>query len=218
MFRLIWWDWSGMTLEGYSDSVGYSNAYLWGEMFIGNGWWLHGCGRYAAIHIEGVLNTLRLKRNGCHFENNIFRRIFLTALIFFNPPASTKLKAGYTCFTLSICLSVYLWTESCLLCIFHITSPVHFIFTHVINQVQNDPVNWCIYASWCHKVLTNTNIHVYIHYAHKCPWQKYVFVVIFSRNTIAFHSDHHKKTTGYLTHWGLVMPYGSGKLGQHWLR
>ena len=35
----------------------------------------------------------------------------------------------------SVCLSVCLWTEWCPLCIFHNTSWIHFIFTHLINQV-----------------------------------------------------------------------------------
>ena len=50
-------------------------------------------------------------------------------------PCSTQLK-GYTGFTLSVCPSVRLWTESCLLCIFHNTSWIHFIFTHLIKQLQ----------------------------------------------------------------------------------
>ena len=33
---------------------------------------------------------------------------------FIIPTASTKLKGGYTGFTLSFCLSVHLWTELCL--------------------------------------------------------------------------------------------------------
>ena len=36
----------------------------------------------------------------------------------------------------SIRSSVCLWTESCPLCIFHKTSQIHFIFTHLINQLQ----------------------------------------------------------------------------------
>ena len=36
----------------------------------------------------------------------------------------------------SIRPSVSLWTESCPLCIFHDTSRFHFIFTHLINQLQ----------------------------------------------------------------------------------
>ena len=33
--------------------------------------------------------------------------------------------------------SVRLWTESCLLCIFHNTSRIYFISTHLIKQLQN---------------------------------------------------------------------------------
>ena len=51
-------------------------------------------------------------------------------------PASTKLKVGYTVFTLSVCSSVHLWTESCPLCIFNNTRRIHFIFAHLIKQLQ----------------------------------------------------------------------------------
>ena len=50
--------------------------------------------------------------------------------------ASTKMKGGYTGFTLSICSFVRLWTESCQLCIFHNTSRIYFIFAHFINQLH----------------------------------------------------------------------------------
>ena len=52
------------------------------------------------------------------------------------PPASTKLKGGYTGITLSVCPSVRLWTESCSLCIFNNTHRIHFIFAHLIKQLQ----------------------------------------------------------------------------------
>ena len=52
------------------------------------------------------------------------------------PPASTKLKGGYTGITLSVCPSVHLWTESCPLCIFNNTHQIHFIFAHPIKQFQ----------------------------------------------------------------------------------
>ena len=52
------------------------------------------------------------------------------------PPASTKLKGGYTGITLSVCPSVRLWTESCPLCIFNNTHRIHFIFAHLIKQLQ----------------------------------------------------------------------------------
>ena len=58
------------------------------------------------------------------------------------PFASTKLKGGYTGFTLSVRLSVCpsvhpsvrLWTESCPPCIFDNTRRIHFIFAHLIKQ------------------------------------------------------------------------------------
>ena len=52
------------------------------------------------------------------------------------PPTSTKLKGGYTGITLSVCPSVRLWTESCPLCIFNNTHWIHFIYAHLIKQLQ----------------------------------------------------------------------------------
>ena len=60
---------------------------------------------------------------------------FLELKLFLIYPPSTKLKVGYTGFT-SIRLSVRLWTESCPLCNFHNISQIHFIFTHLIKQLQ----------------------------------------------------------------------------------
>ena len=107
MFRLIWWDRSGMTLEGYSDSVGYSNAYLGGEMFIGNGWWLHGCGRYAAIHIQGVLNTLKLKRNGWHLKTTSLDVFVWQHWFFLTPLLQQSWRRGIlVSLCPSVCLSI----------------------------------------------------------------------------------------------------------------
>ena len=55
---------------------------------------------------------------------------------FIIPPASTKLKVGYTGFTSSVRLSGRLWTKSCPLCIFHNASLIHFIFACLIKQLQ----------------------------------------------------------------------------------
>ena len=52
------------------------------------------------------------------------------------PPASTKLKGGYTGFTLSVRPSVRVWTESYPLCFFNNTHRIHFIFAHLIKQLQ----------------------------------------------------------------------------------
>ena len=52
------------------------------------------------------------------------------------PPASTKLKGRYTGFTLSVCLPLRLWTESCPLCIFNNTHHIHIILVHLIKQLQ----------------------------------------------------------------------------------
>ena len=64
------------------------------------------------------------------------------------PHRFNKVERGYTGFTSSIRLSVRrsihpsvrqstrLWTKSFLLCIFHNTSWIHFIFAHLIKQLQ----------------------------------------------------------------------------------
>ena len=62
--------------------------------------------------------------------------ICISKLTIILPPASTKLKGGYTGITLSVCPSVRLWTESCPLCIFNNTHRIHFIFAHLIKQLQ----------------------------------------------------------------------------------
>ena len=49
------------------------------------------------------------------------------------PPASTKLKGGYTGITLSVCPSV---DRIVSLCIFNNTHWIHFIFAHLIKQLQ----------------------------------------------------------------------------------
>ena len=58
----------------------------------------------------------------------------------FYTPRFNEVERGYTGFTSSICLSVCpsvcLWTESCPLCIFNNTRRIHFIFTHLIKQLQ----------------------------------------------------------------------------------
>ena len=59
-----------------------------------------------------------------------------TALVVIIPLASTKLKGGYTGFTLSVYPSVRLWTESCSLCIFSNTHRILFIFAHLVKQLQ----------------------------------------------------------------------------------
>ena len=48
-------------------------------------------------------------------------------------PLSMKLKGGIL---VSPCPSIRLWTESCPLCIFHNIHRIHFIFTHLIKQLQ----------------------------------------------------------------------------------
>ena len=59
---------------------------------------------------------------------------FIQFILFLLYPRSTKFKRGGT--LVSLCPSVRLWTESCPLCIVHNTSGIHFIFTHLIDQLQ----------------------------------------------------------------------------------
>ena len=66
---------------------------------------------------------------------------------FYYTPTSTKLKGGYTGFTLSICPSVPLWTESYPLCIFNNTHRIHFIFAHLIKQLQKVCRVWCLFKN-----------------------------------------------------------------------
>ena len=56
-----------------------------------------------------------------------------TRMIIIIPPASAKLKGGIL---VSPCPSVRLWTESCPLRIFNNTHRIHFIFAHLIKQLQ----------------------------------------------------------------------------------
>ena len=63
------------------------------------------------------------------------------------PSASTKLKGGYTGFTMSVCPSVRLWTESCPLCIFKNTHRIHFIFAHLIKQLQKVCRVYCLFQN-----------------------------------------------------------------------
>ena len=70
---------------------------------------------------------------------------------FFIPPAPTN-----TGFTLAGRLSVHLWTESCQLCIFHNTSRIYFIVTHLINQLQKV---CCVL-----RVLTNFKIGIFANF------------------------------------------------------
>ena len=53
-------------------------------------------------------------------------------------PCFNKVERGVYWFhivRLSVCLSVRLWTKPFLLCIFHNTSRIHFIFAHLINPI-----------------------------------------------------------------------------------
>ena len=59
-------------------------------------------------------------------------------------PCSTKLKGDML---VSPCPSVRLWTESCPLCIFYNTCPIHFIFTHLIKQLQKVCRMWTFFSS-----------------------------------------------------------------------
>ena len=51
-------------------------------------------------------------------------------------PPTQRSWRGCTGFNLFACLSVRLWTESCPPCIFPNSRLIHFIFTHLIKQLQ----------------------------------------------------------------------------------
>ena len=57
-----------------------------------------------------------------------------------------EVERGYTGFILSVCPSVPLWTESCPLCIFNNTRGIHFIFAHLIKQLQMCRV-YCLFQN-----------------------------------------------------------------------
>ena len=57
-------------------------------------------------------------------------------LIYHNYTLRSKKLEGWVGILVSPCPSVHLWTESCPLCIFCNTRRIHFIFTHLIKQLQ----------------------------------------------------------------------------------
>ena len=87
------------------------------------------------FHVPQTRNGRGLFYQNCILFVYGLMGIPLSNLIFI-PPASTKLKGGYSGFTLSICPSVHLWTKSCSLSIFNNTHQIHFIFAHLIKQLQ----------------------------------------------------------------------------------
>ena len=82
------------------------------------------------------LELIEAPHNVQHFIYILHLWSFDIIIGIFIPPASTKLKGGYTGITLSVCSSVCLWTELCPLCIFNNTHQIHFIFAHLIKQLQ----------------------------------------------------------------------------------
>ena len=102
-----------------------------------------------------------------------------------------EIERGYTGFTLSVCyllyvwdpfglfdrvcrsvrFSVRLWTKSCLLCILHNTSRIHFIFMHLNNQLQRVCrvlIFWwiCLHHGCVHHALTLSGCEVTLHWRH----------------------------------------------------
>ena len=63
-------------------------------------------------------------------------RVFFNGCPHFHTPASMNLKGGYIGFILTVRLSVLLWMKSCPFCILNNTCRIHFIFTHLIKQLQ----------------------------------------------------------------------------------
>ena len=93
----------------------------------------------SAAHPSVVSYSLKPEQNGWHCANIIFKLSFLDENCFIILTASTKFKGGVYWFHVvrpSVCSSIRLWTEWCLLCNFHNTSRIHFIFTHLIKQLQ----------------------------------------------------------------------------------
>ena len=109
------------------------------------------------IMIETELAKLGPEQNGSHSADDILGCIFLGEIFcsllcislnfvckssicisYHYTLCSTKLKGVYWFHLvhLSVCPLVRLWTESCPLCIFHNTCWIHFIFTHLIKQIQ----------------------------------------------------------------------------------
>ena len=77
-----------------------------------------------------IFLELAALRNFMNTLNGVWGPLYLYQLL-------NKVKGGYTGFTLYVCLPVRcLWTESCLIFIFHNTRRIHLIFTHLINQLQ----------------------------------------------------------------------------------
>ena len=89
----------------------YFDVYLW--YFVLSFRWVHPVGLWGMTSMQLLTSSLKLA--------------------FIIPPASTKLKRGIL---VSPCPSVRLWTESCPLCIFDNTHRIHFIFAHLIKQLQ----------------------------------------------------------------------------------
>ena len=63
-------------------------------------------------------------------------KLYFIGQFVFYTSSFNKVERGYTGFTLSVCTSVRLWTESRALSIFNNTCLIHFVFTHLIKQLQ----------------------------------------------------------------------------------
>ena len=103
--------------------------------------------RSIRVKIGAFMSHVTLKFDGRPRKNKAYLLCCFKFCASFNshqliiPPASTKLKGGILVspcpsVRLSVRPSVRLWTESCPLCIFKNTHRIHFIFAHLIKQLQ----------------------------------------------------------------------------------
>ena len=96
--------------------------------------WQIPAGCYNRVNLQENLDIFQYLKSYCLYFFIVQSSIIIVKV--FIPPASTKLKGGYTGITLSVCPSLRLWTESCPLYIFNNTHRIHFIFAHLIKQLQ----------------------------------------------------------------------------------
>ena len=100
-------------------------------------------GKMASLYCISPLVLFKLTFKQPVTKNYVARMQFLVAqqymaMDFLYPPLQRSWKGvyWYHLVRLSICPSVRLWTESCPLCIFNNTHRIHFIFAHLIKQLQ----------------------------------------------------------------------------------
>ena len=84
-------------------------------------------------------NTRWITQNytvACSYTHNGNSNSDYMRSLLYPPPLQRSWKGGHTGITLSVRPSVRLWIESCPLRIFNNTYQIHFIFAHLIKQLQ----------------------------------------------------------------------------------